>query len=243
MFNHKESAEFLKGEKIVAADVSKVNIYIMGKKYEVPDSLTIMNAMEYAGYQLVRGCGCRAGFCGACATVYRIAGDYDLKVGLACQTKVEHDMYLAQIPFFPSQKSEYNIQELKANAEQIAKFYPEIYRCIGCNACTKVCPQDLKVMQYIGYAQRGQIDKCADESFDCVMCGLCASRCPAQIVHFNVGILARRLYSRHIAPPAQHLAKRVEEILSGKFDDEMEALMKAPDAELRQRYNERDMEP
>ena len=36
-----------------------VNIYLYGKKYEVPESLTIMNAMEYAGYQLVRGVGCR----------------------------------------------------------------------------------------------------------------------------------------------------------------------------------------
>ena len=49
-----------------------VNIYIMGKQYTVPAALTIMNAMEYAGYQHKRGCGCRAGFCGACATIYRI---------------------------------------------------------------------------------------------------------------------------------------------------------------------------
>ena len=42
-----------------------INIYLYGKKYEVPASLTIMEAFEYAGYQLVRGCGCRNGFCGA----------------------------------------------------------------------------------------------------------------------------------------------------------------------------------
>jgi Fe-S oxidoreductase len=226
----------------VVQEHEDINIFIMGKKYKVPDSLTIMNAMEYAGYQLIRGCGCRAGFCGACATIYRIKGDYDLKVGLACQTKVEPEMYLTQLPFFPAQKSEYNIQELKATAEQISQFYPEIYRCIGCNACTKICPQDLKVMQYIGYAQRGQIDRCADESFDCVMCGLCASRCPAQIVHYNVGILARRLFSRHLTPPAQHLQKRVEEIKSGAFDKEIDELMSVDLTELKRRYNERDME-
>ena len=38
-----------------------VNVFLFGKKYEVPASLTIMEAMEYAGYQLVRGCGCRNG--------------------------------------------------------------------------------------------------------------------------------------------------------------------------------------
>ena len=36
-----------------------VNVFLFGKKYEVPESLTIMEAMEYSGYQLVRGCGCR----------------------------------------------------------------------------------------------------------------------------------------------------------------------------------------
>ena len=35
-----------------------VTVFLFGKKYEVPDSLTIMEAMEYSGYQLVRGCGC-----------------------------------------------------------------------------------------------------------------------------------------------------------------------------------------
>ena len=56
-----------------------VNVYLFGKQYSVPDDLTIMRAMEYAGYQLVRGCGCRNGFCGACATIYRIKGEKELK--------------------------------------------------------------------------------------------------------------------------------------------------------------------
>ena len=78
-----------------------VTVFLFGKKYEVPDSLTIMEAMEYSGYQLVRGCGCRNGFCGACATIYRIAGDRELKACLACSTRVENNMYVATLPFFP----------------------------------------------------------------------------------------------------------------------------------------------
>ena len=34
-----------------------VNVYFYGKQYSVPAELTIMTAMEYAGYKLVRGCG------------------------------------------------------------------------------------------------------------------------------------------------------------------------------------------
>ncbi len=65
---------------------SLVPIYIMGKRYEVPQGLTIMSALEWAGYQLIRGCGCRGGFCGACATVYRVPGNFRIHVGMACQT-------------------------------------------------------------------------------------------------------------------------------------------------------------
>ena len=89
-----------------------VNIYLFGKKYEVPENLTIMTAMEYAGYQLVRGCGCRNGFCGACATIYRIKGDKELKACLACQTKVEDNMYIATLPFFPLVKEGYDIENM-----------------------------------------------------------------------------------------------------------------------------------
>jgi len=41
-----------------------VEVFIMGKSYRVPAGLTIMKAIEYAGYKFIRSCGCRAGFCG-----------------------------------------------------------------------------------------------------------------------------------------------------------------------------------
>jgi len=221
---------------------SAINIYIMGKKYEVPDSLTIMEAMEYAGYQLKRGCGCRAGFCGACSTVYRIGGEFDLKVGLACQTKVQPEMYLAQIPFFPGRKATYNMEEITPSVTHLMALYPEVFRCLGCNSCTKACPQDLNVMQYIAYLQRGDFAAAADESFDCLMCGLCVSRCPVNIVHYNAAILARRLYAKYMVPQAGHLQQRVEEIENKQFDEELSTLMSEETEKLKERYNQRDIE-
>jgi hypothetical protein len=91
----------------------------MGKRYEVPEGLTIMKAMEYAGYILIRGCGCRGGTCGACGTVYRKPGDYKLQVALACQKTVEPDMYIAQIPFFPANRATYEFAELTAAPEEV----------------------------------------------------------------------------------------------------------------------------
>ena len=219
-----------------------VNIYLYGKKYEVPSSLTIMNAMEYAGYQLVRGVGCRCGFCGACATIYRIKGQQELKTCLACQTKVEDNMYIATLPFFPLVKQPYDIEKVKPTEQIMMQLYPEIYACVGCNACTKACTQELNVMQYIAYAQRGEYEKCAEESFDCVMCGVCSSRCPAGITHPQVGLLARRLTGKYIAPKTEHLATRVEEIHAGAYDELIEQIMQKPITEMQELYNTREIE-
>ena len=103
-----------------------VNVFLFGKKYEVPSDLTIMEAMEYAGYQLVRGCGCRNGFCGACATVYRIKGDRELKACLACSTKVQDNMYVATLPFFPLIKEPFDIEKVKPEQKIMMQLYPEI---------------------------------------------------------------------------------------------------------------------
>lgn len=219
-----------------------VNIYLFGKEYKVPDNLTIMSAMEYAGYQLKRGCGCRNGFCGACATLYRIKGQSELKACLACGTKVEEGMYIATLPFFPLVKQVYDIEKIPATQQVMIQLYPEIYACVGCNACTKVCPQELNVMQYIAYAQRGDFKKCAEESFDCVMCGCCSTRCPAGISHPQVAMLARRINGKYLAPKSEHLANRVKEIENGTFNDLIEALMGKPIDDIKELYNNRDIE-
>jgi len=99
-----------------------------------------MQAMEYAGYRFIRSCGCRAGFCGACLTVYRIKGDYKLKTDLACQTRVEDGMFLVQIPFSPAEKAVYDIDKEKYDAGIFLKYYPEIARCLSCNTCNRKVP-------------------------------------------------------------------------------------------------------
>ena len=225
---------------------SLVTIYVMGEAYKVPKDLTIMKAMEYAGFQFTRGCGCRGGFCGACGTVYRTRDSYKLKVGLACQTVVEDGMFLTQIPFYPANKKQYDIAKEPANTQVLVRFYPEVMRCIACNSCTKICPQDIDVMGYINAAIRGDIEKVADMSFDCIMCGLCATRCPAEIVHYHVGLLARRLYGAKVQKKSPPLAERMKEIKAGKFDLGLDKLCKLTEAELSALFYDpktRDVEP
>ncbi len=219
-----------------------IPIYIMGKRYDVPQSLTIMKAMEWAGYTLIRGVGCRGGFCGACSTVYRIKDDPKLYFGLACQTVVRPEMYLGQIPFFPVKRAGYDIRQLKPEPAALFKTYPELLRCLGCGTCTKACPQELNVKGYMAAAMRGDIAAVANLSFDCIMCGLCAARCPAEEPQYNIAILARRLYGRYLAPRSKHLEERLQEIRSGKFDAELCELKSLDSASLKNRYKARIIE-
>jgi succinate dehydrogenase/fumarate reductase-like Fe-S protein len=227
----------------VAQKECLIDIYVMGKHYQVPDGLTIMTALEYCGYRLIRGCGCRAGFCGACATIYNLKDDPQLRYDLACQKTIEPGMYLVQIPFFPSAKALYNLEELEPTTESLLSLYPSLLTCFGCNTCTKSCPQELEVMWFVSDALRGDIPGVASKSFDCVMCGLCAARCPQGLVPYNIALLCRRLYGRYLAPTSRHLEDRIAEIEAGKFDIELEGLKKMSQDELRRCYAERDIEP
>lgn len=231
-----------KEEKTQPQKAKMISLYIMGKKYEVPEGSTIMGALEYAGYQLKRGCGCREGFCGACATIYRTTDDYKIKTGLACQTVVEPNMYLAQIPFFPANKALYDMDELEPSISTFQEIYPEIFRCVSCNTCTKACPQDLEVMDYIQALIRGDIAQAADLSFDCIMCGLCAARCPAEIVQYNVAVLARRLYGKHLSKKGEYLECRLKEIKEHKYDKEIEEFMHMDRESIKKKYYARDIE-
>jgi len=219
-----------------------VPIYIMGKRYVVPESLTVMKAIEYAGYRLVRGCGCRGGFCGACATVYRVEGDPRLHYALACQEVVHPGMYLVQIPFFPAARATYRVEDMQATPGALFRTYPKLLQCLGCGACTKVCPQDLDVKDYMASAMKGDIAAVARASFDCINCGLCAARCPTEQAQYRIANLCQRLYGSYLAPRSEHLKVRVLEIEAGRFDDALKELRELSEKELRRRYNEREVE-
>jgi heterodisulfide reductase subunit C len=219
-----------------------LEVFIMGKSYKVPTGLTIMKAIEYAGYRFIRSCGCRAGFCGACSTVYRLEGEQKLGFDLACQKLVEDKMYLVQLPFVPATKAEYDLDKLKPTESTLLTFYPEIARCVSCNTCTKSCPQDIETMKYIQMAVRGDIAKCAELSFDCIQCGLCAMRCPADIKHYHVSQLARRLRGKYIDKRSKDLMNRLKEIENRKYDKEIEKLMKKSRKELMKLYSSRKIE-
>lgn len=220
-----------------------IPIHIMGKKYEVPETLTIMKAIEHAGYKYIRGAGCRGGICGACGTVYRLPGDYRIHVGLACQTLVQPGMYLAQIPFYPANRAAFDWAAAAADGETLGQLYPELFRCVACNACTKVCPMDVEVMDYIAAAKRGDLAQVMKLSFDCIQCGLCASRCMGEMAQYHIAQLARRLNGGKLTLKAEHLQEICAKIEEGAFDNALTELKSLDKEALKKLYTEREMEP
>ncbi len=220
-----------------------IDIYVMGKHYRVPEGLTILTALEHCGYRLIRGCGCRAGACGACATVYNFYHDSTLHYGLACQTATEQGMYIMQMPYFPTPRQNNQLRRLQPTLEQILKVYPELAACFGCNNCTRSCPQGLEVMEFMTAALRGDFASVVEMSFDCVMCGMCAARCARGLSPHRIALLFRRIYGRYLTPKSAHLDDRIREIEEGRFDAEYEKLRALPREELRRVYEERWMEP
>jgi succinate dehydrogenase/fumarate reductase-like Fe-S protein len=221
----------------------KIPIFIMGKQYMVPDSLTIMKAMEYAGFKFVRGAGCRGGICGACGTVFRKPGDYKIYVGLACQTMVEPEMYLTQLPFYPANRATFDWATVEPTGEAVGELYPELFRCVACNACTKVCPMDVEVMDYIAQLKRGDLAAAMETSFNCIQCGLCASRCMGELPQYHIAQLARRLYGGKLADETPHLEQMVKQIADGYYKQKIDELKKLSVDDLKKLYQEREMEP
>jgi ferredoxin len=220
-----------------------MDIYIYGNRYEVPEGLTIQKTMEFVGYRFIRSCGCRGGICGACLTEYRIPESYQLKVALACQALAEPGMQITQSPFVPMNQAKYELEELKGQPGILGKIYPEIYRCLQCNTCTRVCPMEIQVMEYMAMAIQGDIEKVALLSFQCIMCGACAAKCPAEISQPNVALLARRIYGRHILSLPEDLYQRISDIEKGRYNKVLEKLTKIEIEELMKVYTLREQEP
>ena len=223
--------------------VKLIPISIFGKRYDVPDNLTIQKAMEFSGYRFIRSCGCRGGICGACLTEYRIPGHYPLKEVLTCQTPVEPRMQITQSPFVPLNRAQYELEKLKNHPGILGKIYPEIYRCLQCNTCTRVCPMEIPVMDFMSLAIRGDVKGVAVGSFPCVACGACAAKCPAEISQPNVALLARRIYGRHVLPVPESLYRRIEEIQQGRYDRTLKKLAALSVEELMNVYTRREQEP
>ena len=97
---------------------------------------------------------------------------------------------------------------------------------------------ELDVMGYIAAAMRADLERVVELSMECVMCGMCAARCPAELSPFNIALLIRRMYGKHVLAASAQLRRRLNEIREGKFAEEIEHLKRADEAEVIGRFKE-----
>jgi len=209
-----------------------VTVEIAGKKYEVPEGITVIKALWYAGQEVIRGIGCLGGFCGACATYYRTKDDPKVRTCLACQTAVQDGMSFSMVPPFPARKAVYDVQQLKDPKQDLFALYPEAPLCRNCNACTEACPQKIDVREGVWKAVFGDFKSVSEMFMDCVMCGLCVPVCIADIAPNLVALYASRVQGAHFTEKPERLDQRIREIADGKYKDEWSRVLKMNEQDL-----------
>jgi ferredoxin len=209
-----------------------VSVEIMGKPQRVPHGITVLQAMWYAGHELIRGVGCLGGTCGACGIVYRTKDSFELKNGLGCQTLVQEGMSFSMVPHFAAARASYKMAELVDPKEALFELYPEAARCVNCNACNRVCPQGIDVRSSVWCAVFGNFDQVAELTMSCNSCGLCVVRCPADMAPNLIALYARRAHGVHELKPPKRLTDRIGEITAGSYGSEWTKLQSMNDQEL-----------
>jgi ferredoxin len=69
-----------------------------GKVYKVPLGISILRALQYAGFKLDYGRICWNGDCQDCKSSFKFKLADQARQGLACQIKVEDDLEIETLP-------------------------------------------------------------------------------------------------------------------------------------------------
>ena len=77
----------------------RVRFTILDRAVEVPEGMTLLNAMQVSGYDYLKGCGCRMGDCGECAVYYRQPGSAVTLRDFSCEMRVSEGIEVMEVPF------------------------------------------------------------------------------------------------------------------------------------------------
>ncbi|VAX30199.1 hypothetical protein MNBD_NITROSPIRAE01-1315 [hydrothermal vent metagenome] len=202
-----------------------VTITLDGEAHQVPEAITIIQAMWHLGRSMEKNIGCLGGACGACVVITRLPGQMLPLTGLACQMMVAEGLNISFLQGDPSQKTVAPLPAESPSRETVFQYYPETKRCVACGACTTACPQKIDVMAGVREMMMGDLAVVAERFTTCVSCDLCAAVCESRIRPYRMGLYARRLAGAfHPQKPLQ-LLNRIEEIASDKFRTEWENVM------------------
>ena len=239
------SRQFNRDKRMPSTPSPLVTIILDGNAHHVSSGRTILVALEGADLHFVRGVGCRGGVCGACTVLYRLQGQHELVAGLMCQDEVQDGMEILSLPYIPQKKATYDLTLPSGSRPEyhVLTLYPEVNHCVMCGECTRLCPVGIDVMAFVGMIKRGDLRGAAKASFTCVQCQICVLRCPSSISQPNAALAARRFHGRFLDAPAEHLAKSLEKLATGRYPSLFRRLRRMETIEFQALYQRREREP
>jgi len=197
-----------------------VSITVAGEKHDVPEGITVIQAMWHIGHSMEKNVGCLGGACGACAIVTRRPGEMLPKTGLACQMMVAEGLNISFLQGDPSKKEIAPLPADSPSRATVFQYYPETRRCVACQACTAACPQEIDVMAGVREMMIGDLAVVAARFTTCVSCGMCAAVCESRIRPHRMGLYARRLTGAFYPKSPTQLLNRIAEIDAGTYQSE-----------------------
>ncbi len=207
------------------ASDARVSIEFMGKPYRVSKDLSLLGALIEIGWDSSKGLGCMGGCCGACAALYRLAGETRVQAGLACRTPATDGISFTLAGQYYSPKPDYDVSEISDPKQALFDLYPEVTTCRNCDMCPQVCPQGINPMKGMWYAAFGDFATVAEMFKGCVQCGLCARVCSVGIRPYLVAVYASRIQGARLMDPPPALMERLAQIESGSHQKEWDALL------------------
>src|SRR3569832_2459665 len=144
------------------------NVEIMGKRYQVPQGITLIQAMWHTGHEVTRGIGCLGGVCGACSTLYRTKESHELKQWLGCQLIVEEGMSFSLSAPFPVKKPFYKMEELPDPTQDLFRHFPEAALCRNRNTYNETNTQKNNKQTGVWNAVCGDFKESANHFLPCV---------------------------------------------------------------------------
>ncbi len=205
--------------------MGEVTVEINGRKFQIPEGITAIDAMWYTGHPIVHGVGCLGGVCGACAIFYTTPESPAFRVALGCRTLVEEGMSFFFAPRSPQTHYPYELARVEAPAGELLAHFPKSADCRHCHGCTNACPQGIPVEECVELARQGDFKTVAQKALSCIMCGLCHHTCPAEMEPNHILLYARRTYAAQLGQRPEELTRRIQEIGTGAYRAEWDRIL------------------
>lgn len=206
-------------EPTIEPTTSLITLRINGKDISAPPSLSVIQALWYAGYPRVKGVGCMQGVCGSCRVFVRRAKSKEVSTELACELLIDEGMDVHFLSYPMRAHQTYQLDEIPSSWEVQAKFhdiFPEASQCRHCNGCTATCPKHIDVQKGVELAVQGRFAEAGELYVECVMCNLCQTACPEFIAPNHVAMFARRV-TGHFHTRPSNLINRLEKMRKGEL--------------------------